>query len=229
MIKKNSAPTASPEAEAAEPKAEYAYRRLEEMIVTRQLPPGALVSEVQLASELALGRTPVREALARLQHVGFVKTHPRRGTLVSGVDVRQQLELLEVRRVLEQLMVVSACSRATPGERAQMQRLAAEIVAAADSGDVHAYFRVNRAIHDIEVAAAHNSMLANTMEIIHAQSRRFWYVHVQQSGAFKEGAARHAAVLDAIVGGHETEASDGAAQLLLFLDRLTRSAIESFR
>ncbi|TFE36847.1 GntR family transcriptional regulator [Paraburkholderia dipogonis] len=218
-----------PDQDAAEPKVDYAYRRLEEMIVTRQLPPGSLVSEIQLANELNVGRTPVREAFARLKHLGFVETHPRRGTLVAGVDVRKQLELLEVRRALEALVVASACARASEQQREEMNSLADQIVRAADRGDVHEYFQVNRAIHELEVAAAHNSMLTTTMQIIHAQSRRFWYVHVQQTGTFEEGAARHAAVLRAISAGDAAQANAASDELMQFLDRLTRSAIDSFR
>ncbi|MGS0897218.1 GntR family transcriptional regulator [Burkholderia stagnalis] len=215
-------------ADGAEHRTDYAYRRLEEMIVTRQLPPGTMVSETQLAQELAVGRTPVREALARLKHMGFVETHPRRGTLVSGVDVRLQLELLEVRRALEELVVTSAAARATPAERESMKRLALEIVEAAQTGEVHRYFTANRAIHELEVAAAHNSMLSGTMQIIHAQSRRFWYVHVQQAGAFREGASLHAAVMNSIASGNAGAAVAASKQLLQFLDRLTRSAIDTF-
>jgi DNA-binding GntR family transcriptional regulator len=176
-----------------------------------------------------VGRTPVREALARLKHFGFVETHPRRGTFVSSVDVRKQLELLEVRRTLEGLIVSSACARATQEERAEMKSLADQIVRAAKHRDVHEYFRVNRAIHELEVAAAHNSMLTTTMQIIHAQSRRFWFVHVQQSGAFEEGATRHSAVLRSISKGNLTEAASASEQLMQFLDRLTRSAFDTFR
>jgi DNA-binding GntR family transcriptional regulator len=214
--------------DTGEHRADYAYRRLEEMIVTRQLPPGSMVSETQLAQELDIGRTPVREALARLKHMGFVETHPRRGTLVSSVDVRLQLELLEVRRPLEELVVASASVRATPAERETMTRLAVEIIEAAETGDVHRYFSANRAIHEAEVAAAHNSMLATTMQIIHAQSRRFWYVHVQQAGAFTEGAALHAAVMRAIAASDAKVAVAAAKKLMQFLDRLTRSAIDTF-
>jgi len=216
------------EPDANEPKVDYAYRRLEEMIVTRALPPGALVSEVQLANEINVGRTPVREALARLKQFGFVETHPRRGTFVSTVDVRKQLELLEVRRALEPLVVAAACARATSEQRTEMKSLADHIVRAAKQRNVNEYFRVNRAIHELEVTATHNSMLTTTMQIIHAQSRRFWFVHVQQSEAFAEGAARHAAVLRAIAKGAADEATVAGDELMVFLDRLTRSAFDTF-
>ena len=66
------------------------------MIVARGLSPGAMISEA-----LKMGRTPIREVIARLKHIGFVEVHPRRGVLVSSVDVIRHLKLLEVRRPLE--------------------------------------------------------------------------------------------------------------------------------
>ncbi|MBC8732862.1 GntR family transcriptional regulator [Paraburkholderia sp. UCT2] len=92
--------------------ADVAFAQIEEMIITRRLPPGSMISESQLAVELEMGRTPVREALQRLRQIGFVDMLPRRGTLVAGVDIRQQLELLEVRRPLEELVVRMAALRA---------------------------------------------------------------------------------------------------------------------
>ena len=89
--------------------AEGAYRALEEMIVTRQLRPGSMLSENQLSEQLGCGRTPIREALQRLKFEGYVEIHPRRGVLVAPIDVLKQLELLEVRRPLENLVVPSRC------------------------------------------------------------------------------------------------------------------------
>src|SRR3954447_6600810 len=85
--------------------ADAAFKVIEEMIVTRRLAPGAMVSESELAAELSMGRTPVREALARLEWIGFIEVHPRRGVQVPGVDVIRHLELLEVRHPLEASMV----------------------------------------------------------------------------------------------------------------------------
>src|SRR5687768_16722558 len=77
---------------------ERAYRQLEELIVTLQLPPGTILSEQMLAHRLEIGRTPIREALQRLALDGLVTILPRRGILVSEINLRTQLRLLEVRR-----------------------------------------------------------------------------------------------------------------------------------
>ena len=63
--------------------AESAYRLIEEMIVLRELPPGSMISESRLAEEVGCGRTPVREALLRLKHEGFIEVFPSRGAMVA--------------------------------------------------------------------------------------------------------------------------------------------------
>src|ERR1043166_8641385 len=78
-----------------------AYRELEEMIVTLQLSPGTVLSEQALAVRLKIGRTPIREALQRLARDGLVVIMPRRGIMVSEINLRLQLRLLEGRRGLE--------------------------------------------------------------------------------------------------------------------------------
>ncbi|NVO15514.1 MAG: GntR family transcriptional regulator [Rhodoplanes sp.] len=206
--------------------AETAYRRIEDMIVRRELSPGAMISENQLADELGCGRTPIREALQRLRLEGFVEIHPRRGVLVSPIDVRRQLELLEVRRALDTRVATLAAARATDAERAEMRRLAAEIQDAARQRDTIRYLAANRAIHGIKAAATRNSVIETMLAAVNGLSRRFWYSYVEDTDAFREAADRHAAVLIAIAD-RDGEAAVAAAEALLdFLERLTREAIE---
>jgi DNA-binding transcriptional regulator YhcF (GntR family) len=93
--------------------ADQAHRELEEEITTLRIPPRAILSEAQLSERFGIGRTPVREALQRLAREGLVVIMPRRGLVVSEIDVAAQLRLLEVRRELERLMVRGAARRAS--------------------------------------------------------------------------------------------------------------------
>src|ERR1700733_7840537 len=93
---------------------EQAYRQIEELICTLQLPPGTLLGEFALAERLGIGRTPIREALQRLALDGLVVVIPRRGILVSEINLQTQLRLLEMRRVVERLMARLAAGRARP-------------------------------------------------------------------------------------------------------------------
>ena len=81
--------------------ADKAYRLLEELIVTLTLPPGSILSEPELSEKLAIGRTPIREALQRLAADSLVLIQPRRAIIVSDVHVSEHLVVLETRRILE--------------------------------------------------------------------------------------------------------------------------------
>ena len=205
--------------------ADRAYEAIEEMIVTRRLEPGAIVSESELGTELELGRTPIREALARLKAIGFVEVHPRRGVLVSTVDVVRHLELLEVRRPLEEFIVRCAVERATRDDLDELQALSQTLSEAALAGDRAGYFRAKRSIHEAEVRAAYNAVLTPTMHGLHAQSRRFWYTY-EPTDSFVQGAKHHSAVVRHVIQRDEEAAVKAVAALFTFLEHLTRDAVD---
>src|ERR1051325_8929806 len=121
-----------------------AYRELEEMIVTLQLSPGTVLSEQALAVRLKIGRTPIREALQRLSRDGLVVIMPRRGIMVSEINLRLQLRLLEVRRELERLMAALAAERATPEERREFAEVGEAMLAAAARSEDIAFMRLDQ-------------------------------------------------------------------------------------
>ena len=205
--------------------AETAYETIEEMIVTCALKPGGMISESHLCDELKLGRTPIREALARLRHIGFVEVHHRRGILVSRVDVIRHLELLEVRRPLEECVVRRAAERAKDEDLRELRDVARDLEAAARRGDRIGYFRLKRQIHEIEVRAAYNPVLTETMQALHAQSRRFWYTY-EPTDSFTQGAKLHRAIAQHVVRREQEPAVNAVGTLFEFLLRLTRNALE---
>ena len=109
-----------------------AYEMIEEMIVKLELLPGAAISEAELSARLQIGRTPVREALQRLAREHLVSILPQRGVLVSEIDVKRQLRLLETRREVERLVARSAARRASDAENLRFAVLAKEFAAAAN-------------------------------------------------------------------------------------------------
>jgi DNA-binding GntR family transcriptional regulator len=205
--------------------AEHAYETIEEMIVTCALKPGGMISESHLCGELDMGRTPIREALARLRQIGFVEVHHRRGVLVSRVDVIRHLELLEVRRPLEEAVVRRAAERAKENDVSELRHAARDLETAAKRGDRVGYFRLKRRIHEIEVRAAYNPVLTETMTPLHAQSRRFWYTY-EPTESFTHGARLHGAIARGIVQRDAETAAKAVDALFEFLERLTRAALE---
>jgi DNA-binding GntR family transcriptional regulator len=208
--------------------ADRAFEDIEEMIVGGTLAPGALISESELSHILKMGRTPIREAIARLKFIGFVDVHSRKGISVSGVDVIRHLEVLEVRRPLEETIVVHAIERATEGDVAELASLSRQLVQAGKSADRSAYFRVKRSLHEAQVRAAHNEVLAGTMRILHAQARRFWWTY-ETTDSFPVAAKLHAAITEHVVGRDRKRALQALNQLFDHLESLTRQVIERRR
>ena len=95
------------ETDDPENQTEQAYKLIEEMIVTLDLPPGASVSEATLSTRTGIGRTPIRMALKRLEHQGLITSLPRKGVFIRQLKVEDELAILEIRRPVERLSLRS--------------------------------------------------------------------------------------------------------------------------
>ncbi len=160
---------------------ELAYAHLEELIVTLKLAPGRVVSEGELSVATGIGRTPIREALQRLAREKLVSILPRRGIVVTEINVGSQLKLLEVRRELERLIARSAARRATDEEREQFRTLVRNFEKSAKANDDVAFMRTDREFNTLCSVASHNEFAAGAMSLMHSLSRRFWYIHYKQA------------------------------------------------
>jgi DNA-binding GntR family transcriptional regulator len=204
--------------------ADQAYVAIEEMIVDRRLEPGQMISEGEIGAKLRVGRTPIREAIARLKSIGFVEIHNRRGVQVSVIDPIKHLELLEVRLPLELDVVRLAVKRASDTDLQELLATANSLVAAAKKGDRRAYFHAKRQLHDIEVRSARNSILSATMRTLHAQSRRFWQSY-EPTSSFEKGASFHQKIAQAIIARNEAAAQNNVEKLFAFLESLTELVV----
>src|SRR2546427_8189935 len=106
---------------------EAAYLLIRDRILTLDLPPGSLVHEARLREELAIGRTPIREALQRLAHEKLVRSVPHRGTFVTDVNITDLARITEVRMVLEGHAARLAAERCTAADRVAIRELLASL------------------------------------------------------------------------------------------------------
>jgi DNA-binding GntR family transcriptional regulator len=210
----------------AETLTDRAYRELEEDIVTLRIPPGSMVSEVQLSRRLGVGRTPVREALQRLAREWLVVIMPRRGIFVSEIDVGRQLRLLDARRVIERLLAQSAARRCNAAQRAQFAQIAAGMDRAAKRSDDIAFMRFDRSFNMLMLEAGGNEFAAASMGLMNGLSRRFWYVHYKQVADLPLAARLHAATARAVAAGNEEEAAAASDALVDYIQAFARKTIE---
>ena len=209
----------------AESLTDLAYLRLEEEIVRLRLAPGMAVTEKRLCEMTGIGRTPVREALLRLAHEGLVQVLPRRGLLISEINVGHQLLLLEVRREVERVVVRGATKRATEVERAAFLRIADAMDSAARADDGITFLRLDREFNDLCLAAVRNPFAAKSLQLMQPLARRFWYLHYKSAAALAESASAHAAVARAITRGDEADAVIAQDQLMDYIEGVTRSTV----
>ncbi len=195
--------------------------------MTLKLAPGAVVSEAELSLRLGIGRTPIREALQRLARERLVNILPRRGIVVSEINVKSQLRLLEVRRELERLISRSAARRATEGERAQFRSLATRFQQSARANDDVAFMRTDREFNTLQAAATHNEFAIGAMGLMHGLSRRFWYIHYKQAADMPLTAKLHADIARAIAEQDEDAAAKATDRLLDVIEKFTRDSVST--
>ncbi len=192
-----------------------------------ELPPGSAVSEAILSKRLRIGRTPIREALQRLARERLVQILPRRGVIVSGIDVKAQLRLLEVRRELERQVARSAARRASAEERGRFGALATAFTKAARTGDDVAFLRTDRDFNELCLKAARNEFASTAMQLMASLSRRFWFLHYKQAADMPETARLHADIALAIAAGDPDAAARAADALLDNIETFTRNTVST--
>lgn len=205
--------------------ADVAYATLEEMIVTLKLAPGSAVSESTLSKLLNIGRTPIREALQRLARDYLVNILPRRGIIVSEINIRQQLKMLEVRREIDRLLATAAARRANEAERARFREIADCLDRVSHEKDEMGFVRLDRDFNLLLAQASRNEFAASSMEPMQALSRRFWYIHFKQVGDLPLISRLHADVCRAIAEGDPKKAGAASDRLLDYIDEFTRATV----
>lgn len=206
---------------------DLAYGKLEEIIVTLQIPPGTVLSERTLMQRLKIGRTPTREALQRLAHDGLVVIIPRRGIMVSEINLQKQFRLLEVRREIERLMARLAAERASDEERKEFAEIAKNMIRAAKSADDIEFMRLDLRFNDLIADAAHNEFARRSIGLTSATSRRFWYQHYQRVADLPLAATLHAKVAKAIADREPQNAADASDRLIDYIEDFARKTLDT--
>jgi DNA-binding GntR family transcriptional regulator len=204
---------------------ERAYRTIEEQIVTLRLRPGDILSEQMLSAACRIGRTPIREALQRLAREGLVTILPRKGILVSDINPRHQLLLLEVRRELERLLSRAGAERATREQRTGMVEIARGMERAARTNDDISFMRLDREFNQLMIEAAHNDYAARSMKLLQGLSRRFWYMHYRAASDLPLCARLHAEQARAIAKGDAAVAARKTDRLMDYVESFTRATV----
>jgi DNA-binding GntR family transcriptional regulator len=187
--------------------ADRAYEIVRERLVMLDIRPGEPINDDQLAEELGFGRTPVREALKRLEQERLVVAYPRRGTFATPVDMTDLADISEIRKQLEPTAAARAARTASHQARARLSELTSEISEIADSDDPREVLRKDVRVHREIYRASGNPHLEDILVSLDAHATRIWCLFLDRLPDVASHVREHAALLEAIVDGDEATAS----------------------
>jgi DNA-binding GntR family transcriptional regulator len=199
-----------PARQADESYADFAYRVLCDELIVLDIKPGEPLNDEVISRRLGVGRTPIREAMKRLEGDHLVTAYPRRGTFAAGVDITDLAEVSEIRQLLEPAASARAARMASPRTRQELGELAREVerllsVPQAQRDLMRLDMRVHRSIY----RAAGSRHLEDVLVRCDNLATRIWSLVLEKLPPVSDHIAQHVGLLDFIADGD----ADAAARL----------------
>jgi DNA-binding GntR family transcriptional regulator len=191
------------------PLREIVFESMRDAIISGVLKPGERLMEIQMADEMGVSRTPVREAIRKLELEGFVIMVPRKGAYVAGVSFKDVADVFEIRAALESLAAGLAAQRVTEEEIDQMERLV--YWAEGEELSLAKIVELDTNFHALVYKASRNNRLIQILENLWEQIQRFRSTSLAVPGRGKEAIQEHRSIIEAIAAHNVEEAQELAA------------------
>lgn len=183
------------------PLRDVVFHTLREGILRGELKPGERLIEVTLAQKLGVSRTPIREAIHKLEQEGLVNMVPRRGAQVASISEKNVHDVLEVRKALEQLAAELAIERITSQEKVKLRQAELDFAAVAEGKKLALIAQRDEIFHDIIYAATKNQKLQFVINNLREQMYRFRLEYIKEEKTRKLLMEEHRQITDAIFKG----------------------------
>lgn len=181
------------------PLRDVVFNTLRQAILRGELKPGERLMEIHLADKLGVSRTPIREAIRKLELEGLVIMIPRRGAEVAQITEKSLRDVLEVRRDLDAFSCVLACERITKEELEQLRVACEEFAQAARSGDASLIAKADVKVHDIIVCATGNDRLKEVINNLSEQMYRYRFEYIKDTSNYEKLVEEHRLIYESIV------------------------------
>ncbi|NBE92672.1 GntR family transcriptional regulator [Nonomuraea sp. KC401] len=202
----------APVTEPHSTKADLAYLRVKELILSGELPPASVIAQARLARDIGISTTPLREALRRLKSEGLVELDAHRDARVAPLAAEEARDLLELRRSLDPLAVALAAERRTKADITAM-RAAAQGLEPLPADPAYAHLVAHRRFHRALYAASHNDLLIQTLDSLWDKADRYRRLALEAGrgqDARDRKAAEHEALVELVIAGE----AEGAAAVM---------------
>lgn len=181
------------------PLRDVVFNTLRQAILRGELKPGERLMEIQLANKLGVSRTPIREAIRKLELEGLVLMIPRRGAEVAEITEKSLRDVLEVRNALEELAVELACDRISQEDIDKLREAAKEFEEVSKSEDVTALAEADVKFHDIIYFATDNQRLIQLLYNLREQMYRYRVEYLKRKEVHATLVAEHNHIIECIV------------------------------
>lgn len=188
-------------------KKDQAYEEIRKLILQRRSTDRFSLSENSLAAEMRMSRTPIREALQRLQTEGFIEIHPNRGVVIPEVSVVEVNETFALRMAVEEFVVREMTPQMTPENIGEMDLYLARQKEAMDRNDVLEYLRHDKDFHDLFFRLYANSLIFNTIQRVLDRFYSMGTNVLRRPGSVQRSFAEHCAIADAVRNGDGAKAA----------------------
>lgn len=208
------------------PLRDVVFNTLRRAILTGELKPGERLMEIHLANRLGVSRTPIREAIRKLELEGLVTMIPRRGAEVAQISEKSLQDVLEVRRALDALCTALACERITAEGKNALKKACDNFEEATKTRDAVTIAEADVAFHDIIVQATGNQRLIQMINNLSEQMYRYRFEYIKDESGHENLVNEHRMIYESIVDGDKERA---AAAARLHIDNQEKSIIKQIR
>ena len=191
------------------PLRDVVFNTLRQAILRGEFKPGERLMEIQLANKLGVSRTPIREAIRKLELEGLVIMIPRKGAEVADITEKSLRDVLEVRKALEELAVQLACEKITQEELEELEKAGENFKKVLNrSKDITEVAEADVRFHDVIYMATDNQKLILLLNNLREQMYRYRVEYLKREEAHPQLIAEHAAIIEYISKGEKKAATD---------------------
>ncbi len=208
------------------PLRDVVFNTLRRAILTGELKPGERLMEIHLANRLGVSRTPIREAIRKLELEGLVTMIPRRGAEVAQITEKSLQDVLEVRRALDALCAELVCDRITAEGKIALKKACDSFEAATRTKDLVAIAHADVELHDIIVQATGNQRLIQLINNLSEQMYRYRFEYIKDESGHENLINEHRMIYESIMNGDKERA---AAAAKLHIDNQEKAIIRQIR
>lgn len=180
------------------PLRDVVFNNIRDAITSGELKPGERLLEKQLSEKIGVSRTPIREALRKLEIEGFVEMIPRKGAMVAVISQKDIEDVLDIRACLEALAARLACHNMTDEKIANLEKAKNDFENAAAGHNVDEMAKADTAFHDLLFDSSHNHRLVQLIYNLREQIHRFRMVYLNDKKYIRDIIKEHNKLMDAI-------------------------------